>query len=91
MAKRKEAAFSATQIEQLRELYAQAQPAPQRDAIVEPPRFKRIENYTDAELTAAIHKAIKQMGNTDFWCLLNAFDAFIEKRRRKRGWSISHT
>ena len=63
---------------------------------VNPPQFKRIEQYTDGELTAAIERAEfaflpSAMSNDKgllFWKLTNGIDAFFERRRRERGFGF---
>ena len=97
MAKRKEIAFSAKQIEQLHvalETHAaeQAGRSPARDLpLPRVPRFKRIQQYTTDELNAAISAAAEQECATQFWRLVNGVDAFFERRRRERGWGLSLT
>lgn len=102
---KKEVAFSAKQIEQLHivlETHEADQASQhhldwrklkweQHKPSIGVPRFKRIEEYTDDELKAAIERASKQWGNTMFWSLLNGIDAFLENRRRQRGWGLSAT
>ena len=52
------------------------------------PNFKRIEDYTGAELDAAIGRGEAQMGKECFWQFLNGVDAFFERRRRERGYGF---
>jgi hypothetical protein len=47
--------------------------------------FKRITQYDDNELTAAIDEAIRhcKIANLDFYTILKGVDAYMEKRNRK--------
>lgn len=45
--------------------------------------YKKIEEYTDAELDATIAVVSDHFGD-DFWMMLNGIDAYFEKRNRKR-------
>lgn len=49
--------------------------------------FKRITEYTDADIEKAIQSGIAECkkAGLDFWTILRGIDAYREKRKRKWG------